>query len=198
MHMLCKKDLSSDEMDTLRRSRNPATVVTANGEVQTNEDAQVYVHDLDLFVAVQLLEDTPAVLSLGKLFEENGSSYEWSRGQKPLFTKKSKEFLRKTEMFVFLVVPGLSSSSGTSSSSTSPPQDSSITSSSPATQRSDKQAPGDQRDSTETQNKYKMQNDKQATGDRLRDLPEWLQEFTENLEDTETPVPAHVSQDSDS
>ena len=34
--------------------------------------------------------------------------------------------------------------------------------------------------------------------ERLRDLPEWLEEFTDNLEDTETPVPAHVSQDSDS
>ena len=31
MHMLSKKDLSSDEMDTLRRSRNTTTVVTANG-----------------------------------------------------------------------------------------------------------------------------------------------------------------------
>ena len=37
MHMLSKKDLHSDGMDTLRRSRNPATVVTANGEVQTND-----------------------------------------------------------------------------------------------------------------------------------------------------------------
>ena len=72
MHMLSKKDLSSAEMDTLQRSRIPTTVVTANGEVQTNEEAQVYVHDLDLFVAVQLLDDTPAVLSLGKLCEENG------------------------------------------------------------------------------------------------------------------------------
>ena len=33
MDMLSKKDLSSDEMNTLRRSRNPTTVVTANGEV---------------------------------------------------------------------------------------------------------------------------------------------------------------------
>ena len=33
--------------------------VTANGEVQTNEEAQVYVHDLDLFVTVQLLDETP-------------------------------------------------------------------------------------------------------------------------------------------
>ena len=34
----------------------------------------------------------------------------------------------------------------------------------------------------------------QATGDRLRDLPEWLEEFTHNLEDTKALVPAHVSQ----
>ena len=36
------------------------------GKVQTNEEAQVYVHDLGPFVNVQLLEDPPAVLSLGK------------------------------------------------------------------------------------------------------------------------------------
>ena len=58
MHMLSKKDLSSDGMDALRRSRIPTTVVLANGEVQTREEAQAYVHDLDLFVTVQLLEDT--------------------------------------------------------------------------------------------------------------------------------------------
>ena len=42
MHMLNKKDLSSDELDTLRKSRNPTTISTANGEVQTNEEAQVF------------------------------------------------------------------------------------------------------------------------------------------------------------
>ena len=72
MHMLSKKDSSSDEMDTWRRSRNPTTMVTANGEVQTNEEAQVYVHDLDLLVAVQILENTPEVLSLGRLCSEHG------------------------------------------------------------------------------------------------------------------------------
>ena len=77
MHLLSKKDLSSEEMETLRRSRNPTTVWTANGEVQRNEESQVYVHGFDLFVTVQLLDDTPAVLSLGKLCSENGYSYEW-------------------------------------------------------------------------------------------------------------------------
>ena len=82
-HMLSKRDLSSDELETLRRSTNPITVVTASGEVQTNEETQVHVHDLHLVVTVQLLEDTPAVLSLGKLCEERGYTNEWASGQKP-------------------------------------------------------------------------------------------------------------------
>ena len=43
MHMIRKKDLSDAEMETVTTSRSPTTVVTANGEVQTNEEATVYV-----------------------------------------------------------------------------------------------------------------------------------------------------------
>ena len=105
MHMLSKRDLSSDELDTLRRSRNTTVVLTANGEVQTNEEAQENVHDLDLFVTVQLLEETPAVLSLGKLREHHGYSYEWVSGQKPRLTEEGKTLVCKTDNFVPLVVP---------------------------------------------------------------------------------------------
>ena len=42
MHVLSKKELSSEEPETLRRSRTPTVVVTAIGEVQTNEEAQVF------------------------------------------------------------------------------------------------------------------------------------------------------------
>ena len=74
MHMLSNKDLSSDEKDTVQRSRHPTVVMTANGEGLTFEEAQIYVHDLGLFVTVQLLDETPAVLSLGKLCEDHGYS----------------------------------------------------------------------------------------------------------------------------
>ena len=72
MHMVSRKDLNSAELETLRVSESPTTVVTANGEVPTKEEATVYVRELDLFVTVMLLEDTPAVLSLGKLCEDHG------------------------------------------------------------------------------------------------------------------------------
>ena len=41
MHMISKKDLNSAELDTVTRSRSPTTVITANGEVQTHEEATV-------------------------------------------------------------------------------------------------------------------------------------------------------------
>ena len=90
MHMLSRKDLSSAELEALRKSRNPTTVNTANDEVQTSEEAQVYVHDHELFVTVQILDDTPAVMSLGKFCEEHGYTYEWTSGQKSHLTKKWK------------------------------------------------------------------------------------------------------------
>ena len=60
MHMLSRKDLNSAELETVRISESPTTVVTANGEVLTKEEATVYVKQLDLSVTVKLLEDTPA------------------------------------------------------------------------------------------------------------------------------------------
>ena len=69
-------------MDTLTKSCSPTIVITANGEVQTHEEATVYVKELDIFLTMKVLEDTPAVLSLGKLSDENGYSYEWINGQK--------------------------------------------------------------------------------------------------------------------
>ena len=39
--------------------------------------------ELDIFLTMKVLENTPAVLSLGKLCDENGYSYEWINGQKP-------------------------------------------------------------------------------------------------------------------
>ena len=81
MHMLSKKHLNLAELDTVRVSTNPSAAVTANGEVETHEEGTVVVHDLELFMSVQILQDTPAVLSLGKLCEEHGCSYELVSGQ---------------------------------------------------------------------------------------------------------------------
>ena len=72
----------------MRVSQTPVTVITVNGEVQTKEEATVYVKEKDRVVTVQVLEDTPAVLSVGKHCEEHGYSYEWTSGQ--LTTSREK------------------------------------------------------------------------------------------------------------
>ena len=69
MHMLSGKNLNS----AVRVSRNPTTAEMANGQVQTNLEATVYVEDLD-FDVTALLEETPPVLFLGKLWEDDGYS----------------------------------------------------------------------------------------------------------------------------
>ena len=55
MHMISKKDLSDAEMDTLTKSCSPTIVITANGEVQTHEEAIVYVKELDIFLTMKVL-----------------------------------------------------------------------------------------------------------------------------------------------
>ena len=41
VHMVSKKDSNSTELETMRTSRSSTTVMTANGEVQTREEAIV-------------------------------------------------------------------------------------------------------------------------------------------------------------
>ena len=67
MLLVSKRDLNSAELECMRTSRSPTTVMTANDEVRTKKEATVYVKQLDLFVKVMFLEETPANLSLRKL-----------------------------------------------------------------------------------------------------------------------------------
>ena len=183
VHMLSKKDLSSGDLETLKRSRSSVTGMTANGEVQTNEEAQVYVHDLHIFVTVQLLEDTLAVLSLDKQCKEHSYTCEWPSGSEPRLNKNENQTFCRTENFVPVVVPGLSSSSGTTSFSTSPPQDLSI-SLEPANTRSNEEAAWDC--------------SKGVAGNcNGEGIPEWLEDLTENLEIAEVPATADISHDTD-
>ena len=69
MHMMRKTGLSSEEMGTVKRSRTPTVVLTANGEVHTHEGAHVFVHDLNHVVAIWLktvfaLSESELVLSV--------------------------------------------------------------------------------------------------------------------------------------
>ena len=116
MHMISKKDFIDAEMDTLTKSCSPTTVITANGEEQTHEEATVYVKELDIFLTMKVLENTPAVLSFGKLCDETGIPTNGSMVKNHISLKDWIRIICNTENFVPTVVPGLSSSSSGSSS----------------------------------------------------------------------------------
>ena len=111
MHMVSKRDLNSAELETMRISRNPTTVMTANGEVQTKEEATVYVKELDLFETVMLLEETLAVLSIGKLCEDHGKLTIGPAVENHISPKKGKNIGCNLSNCVPFVVPGFSPSS---------------------------------------------------------------------------------------
>ena len=110
MHMVSRKDLNSAELDTVKVSEYPTTIVRAIGKLLTKEDETVYVKELNLFVTVMLLEDTPAVLSLGKLCEDHGYTYHRTSGH--ISSKNGRNY-------VPFVVSGLSTSSSSSATLTS-------------------------------------------------------------------------------
>ena len=138
MHMISKKDLSDAEMETLTKSCSPTIVITANGEVQTHEEATVYVKELDIFLTMKILENTPAVVVARKVLRWKliflGMD-QWSKT-----TSHQKHGIGipcSTENFVPIVVPGLSSSSsGSSSTSKTPSRQESHSSSSSSTSSS--------------------------------------------------------------
>ena len=105
-----KETCNSAELETMRTSRSPTTLMTANGEVQTREEATVYVEQLDMFVKVMLLEETLAVLSLGKLCEHHGYTYHCTSGRKPhLIINGKRSDCNISNCLPFLVL-GLSAS----------------------------------------------------------------------------------------
>ena len=185
----------------------------------------MHVKELGIFLSMKVLENTPAVLSLGKLCEENGYSYEWINGQKPHLIKNGIRIQCDTENFVPIVVPGLSTSSSSSShhstSKTPSRQEidhskssSSLSTSPTMTVSSDSETRAredlcgidsypvtvsskhverkEQGDlltkPTKNPKPNKNEDHDLERGDLLNsDIPEWLQEFRENLVDDRVP-----------
>ena len=122
---------------------------------------------------------------------------------------KTKEKSIATRKTMAILVPGLStgsSSSTTRTSPTTPPQDWTVEDSTPGPATIRRRSTcnrilGDQlHDSEQTEDKNK--NIDPTLGNRLHDLPEWSEDFTENVEDegvleTEN-TPASTSRESDS
>ena len=155
---------------------------------------------------MKVLENRPAVLSLGKLCDENGFSYEWIHGQKPHLIKNGIQIPCNSENFFPIVVPGLSSSSSGSTSTSKTPSkqeshsssSSSASSSSPTVSEIQIREREDEINSDISPVQVSTSVDDGSgqpdettieRGNSLNsEIPEWLQEFREILVDDEIPV----------
>ena len=87
-HMIGIDQLKGAEIDPIRDLSVPFTVQTAHGVVPCKHEARIYIHDLKQWVWAQLLEDSPAVLSLGLLCTQMGYSYYWEEGEEQSYLVK--------------------------------------------------------------------------------------------------------------
>ena len=139
-------------------------------------------------MTVLLLEETPAVLPLGKLSEDLGYTNHWTNGQKTHLAKIGKKIDCNIANYVPLVVlvcrrvPSLHLHLIFSTSSS---QDSVIGTENPATERSEirsEESRGNpSRGSAETENTNKNEDDEELRSELLQDVPEWPQDHINTL-----------------
>ena len=67
----------------------PFRIQSANGTITVEEEAQIHVPALNIWIWAQLVEDCPAVVSLGILCGKQGWNYEWKNGDLPTMSKGS-------------------------------------------------------------------------------------------------------------
>ena len=91
LHVVSKRNLNSAELETMRISRSYDGDDGQRRGAKHEKKPRYMSKNMDLFVKVMLLEETPAVLSLGKLCKDHGYTYHWTRDQKPHLTKKGQE-----------------------------------------------------------------------------------------------------------
>ena len=88
LHMIGKYSLKAEEKKSIRPTPYTHYIQTANGIIEVNKECRIYTSKLDLWIWAKLAgEDSPAVLSLGRICYDLGYSYVWSAGEQPRLIK---------------------------------------------------------------------------------------------------------------
>ena len=103
-HLAGRTSLSQSEQATVRKAARPHKLRTANGVINVDETLPITT-DATGNVEVLLLENSPAVLSLGRLCMEHGFAFEWKPGMRPTLTTASGDV---TQLEVDRFVPSIS------------------------------------------------------------------------------------------
>ena len=79
-----------EALGTIPVSRRRTTVIAANGPIETDEAATVFVKDVDMFVTLQLLDDTINCNTL----QRNWYPDEWKNVKHQIFPKTAVNTLQ--------------------------------------------------------------------------------------------------------
>ena len=138
-----------------------------------------------------LLEVTPEVLSLGKLWRVRVIYTTGPAVRNQISSEMARELITISPIMYHFVVPGLSASSSSTTPSPTSPSSSSQDSVFDVNRYTENPVPErsggtSEERSTETENKNKNGGREEVQSDLLHDLPDWLQDFRENLADEST------------
>jgi hypothetical protein len=98
--------LTGEERATIRLLRKQIPIQTANGVIYVTEEVDVYVHDLDITVTALLVENSPPLLSLGKIVKDHKYKYIWDDFARPYLQRQGgKKIYCRPSQNVPLITP---------------------------------------------------------------------------------------------
>ena len=83
-HFNCWKYLRDEEKKTVRKTSRPVRLSTANGKIEVDTVVDIYIDELDVTVEAFVLEDSPPILSIGRLCKHHGFACVWAGDQDPV------------------------------------------------------------------------------------------------------------------
>ena len=105
-HLIGKDVCLPHELKTRRKRPSPISLFTANGTVSVTEEINIYVADLGIHVWAQLMHtDTPAVLSLGRLVNEEDFTYIWKPQNPAVLLRGQQRVVCEEQIYVPYVYP---------------------------------------------------------------------------------------------
>ena len=106
--MIGDKALTSEERQTKRPTAHEYQIVTANGTIYCDMECLIEVIELNIKVwAVITGDDSPPIVSLGRLCMEKGYTYVWEANHVPVLTKGSFAYECRAVNFVPMIKLGM-------------------------------------------------------------------------------------------
>ena len=75
--------------ERVKESKHVLYVQTANGQTRANLQIEALIPEMDVKVTAHVLQDTPALLSIGRRCMHDGITFVWPAGSDPFFILKS-------------------------------------------------------------------------------------------------------------